>query len=293
MSVWVIVAHYGDAGVTRRAVAGILAGSARPDTVLVIDNQGDLSPFSEELVEVVRPGGNLGFGGACVLGTHRALAAGAEWVWFVNNDAEPERDCLAELLAAGTADPRAGILSPVIAHRDRPGFWYAGGDLARRTLQVTHRPRPAQDTPHEVPFITGCAWLVRREFIVECGHLDDSLFMYFEDVDWSLRAQAAGWRTILVPAARAVHDARYEHGRRTFSPHAIYYMTRNRLLLARRWGSFGMSSAAAVSWGARQFLKCRSAAAAARVALAVSAGLCHGVAGRRGPASVALARRLR
>lgn len=242
---------------------------------------------------MVRPGSNLGFGGACVLGTQRAPAAGAAWVWFVNNDADPERTCLSELLAAGAADPRAGILSPVIAHRDRPGFWYAGGDLARRTLQVTHRPQPAQGAPHEVPFITGCAWLVRREFVEECGPLDDSLFMYFEDVDWSLRAQAAGWRTMLVPSARAVHDARYEHGRRTFSPRAIYYMTRNRLLLARRWGSFGMSFAAAVNWGARQFLKCRSVSAAARVALAVSAGLYHGVAGRRGPAPVVLAQMLR
>lgn len=42
MSVWVVVAHYGDPGVTRRAVAGILAGSTRPETVLVVDNQGNL-----------------------------------------------------------------------------------------------------------------------------------------------------------------------------------------------------------------------------------------------------------
>lgn len=293
MSVWVVVANYGDTRVTRRAVAAILSSTVRPETVLVIDNQGDLPAFSEEGVEVVRPGSNLGFGGACVLGIRRALAGGAGWVWFVNNDAEPERSCLGELLAAGAAEPRAGILSPVIVHSGGTGFWYAGGDLARRSLQVTHRARPARETPHDVSFVTGCAWLVRREFIEECGPLDDSLFMYFEDVDWSLRAQAAGWRTLLVPAARAVHDARYEHGRRVFSPLAIYFMTRNRLLLARRWGSPGAAFAASVSWGARQLVKCRSAAAATRVTLAVSAGLWHGVAGRRGPAPAALVRRLR
>jgi GT2 family glycosyltransferase len=116
--------------------------------------------------------------------------------------------------------------------------------------------------------------------------------MYFEDVDWSLRAQAAGWRTLLVPAALAVHDAKYEHGRRHFSPLAIYFMTRNRLLLARRWGYPGAAFAASLSWGARQLAKCRSAASATRVTLAVSAGLWHGLAGRRGPAPGGLARRL-
>ena len=292
-SVWVVVPHYGDTGITRRAVAAILSGTVRPATVLVVDNQGGLPAFDDEGVEVVRPGSNLGFGGACVLGIRRALAGGAAWVWLFNNDAEPERGCLAELLAVGAADSRAGLLSPVILHRGRPTFWYAGGDLARRTLQVTHRERPAQETPHDVAFITGCAWLARREFIEECGPLDEGLFMYFEDVDWSLRAQAGGWRTILVPAAHALHDAKYEHGRRIFSPPAIYYMTRNRLLLGRRWGSPGATFVASLTWGGRQLVKCRSAAAATRVTLAVSAGLWHGVTGRRGPAPAALLQRLR
>jgi GT2 family glycosyltransferase len=291
--VWVVVPHYGDADITRRAVTGVLAGSVRPDAVLVVDNQGGLPAFDDPHVEVVRPGDNLGFGGACVLGSRRALDAGAAWVWLFNNDAEPDRDCLAELLAVGEAEPRVGLLSPVILHRDRDSFWYAGGDLARRTLQVEHRPRPAQQTPHDVDFITGCAWLARRGFIEQCGPVDDSLFMYFEDVDWSLRAHAGGWRTVLVPAARAVHDARYEHGRRIFSGLAIYYMTRNRLLLARRWGHLAPASVAAVTWGGRQLVKSRSAGTAAKVTLAIGAGLWHGTVGRRGPAPPALARLLR
>jgi len=293
MSVWVVVANYGDTRVTRRAVAAILSSTVRPETVLVIDNQGDLPAFSEEGVEVVRPGSNLGFGGACVLGIRRALAGGAGWVWFVNNDAEPERSCLGELLAAGAAEPRAGILSPVIVHSGGTGFWYAGGDLARRSLQVTHRARPARETPHDVSFVTGCAWLVRREFIEECGPLDASLFMYFEDVDWSLRAQAAGWRTLLVPAARVVHDVEFAHGRRVFSPLAVYFMTRNRLLLARRWGSAPCALGTALSWGSRQVLKCRSVSAAKTCTAAVGVGLWHGLIGQRGPAPETLARRLR
>ena len=80
---------------------------------------------------------------------------------------------------------------------------------------------------------------------------------------------------------------------RIFSGLAIYYMTRNRLLLARRWGHLAPASVAAVTWGGRQLVKSRSAGTAAKVTLAIGAGLWHGAVGRRGPAPPALARLLR
>jgi GT2 family glycosyltransferase len=288
-----MVAHYGDASVTRRAVSALLNGAVKPDLVLVVDNGGDLPPLEMAGVEVVKPGRNVGFAGACQLGAQRALAGGARWVWLFNNDAVPDAGCLAALLAAGEAAPRAALLSPVIAFRDAPGLWYAGGEVDPRSLSVTHARRPRLDAAHDTGFVTGCAWLARTDFVRECGPPDPTLFMYFEDVDWSLRAQAAGWRTLLVPAARTVHDVEFAHGRRVFSPLAAYYMTRNRLLLARRWGSAPYALGAALSWGSRQLLKCRSVSSAEAFTVAVGMGLWHGLAGRRGAAPEALARRLR
>jgi len=293
MSVWAMVAHYGDASVTRRAVAALLAGDARPDLVLVVDNSGDLPPLELAGVETVGPEHNLGFAGACRLGAQRAVAGGARWVWLFNNDAVPDAGCLAALLAAGEAAPRAALLSPVIAHRGAPGLWYAGGHVDPSSLSVTHARRPRLEEAHDTGFVTGCAWLARTDFVRVCGPPDATLFMYFEDVDWSLRAQAAGWRTLLVPAARVVHDVEFAHGRRVFSPLAVYFMTRNRLLLARRWGSAPCALGAALSWGSRQVLKCRSVSAAKTCTAAVGVGLWHGLRGQRGPAPETLARRLR
>jgi len=289
-----MVAHYGDAALTRRAVTALLSGDARPDLVLVVDNGGDLPPLEMTGVETVKPGRNLGFAGACHLGAQRAVAAGARWVWLFNNDAVPDAGCLAALLAAGEAAPRAALLSPVIALRNAPGLWYAGGEVDRQSLSVTHARRPRlDDLAHDTGFITGCAWLARTDFVRECGAPDPTLFMYYEDVDWSLRAQAAGWRTLLVPAARVVHDVEFAHGRRVFSPLAAYYMTRNRLLLARRWGAAPFALGAALSWGSRQLLKCRSVSSAEAFMVAIGTGLWHGLAGRRGAAPEALTRRPR
>jgi GT2 family glycosyltransferase len=60
--------------------------------------------------------------------------------------------------------------------------------------------------------------------------------MYYEDVDWSLRMADAGWGLAVVPAAVVVHDVPRRGGRRVFSDGAIYFMTRNRLLVAARRG---------------------------------------------------------
>jgi len=293
VSVWAMVAHYGDASLTRRAVTALLNSDVKPDLVLVIDNGGDLPPLKIAAVEIVRPGRNEGFAGACHLGAQRAVEGGARWVWLFNNDAVPDAACLAALLAAGEATPRAALLSPVIALRDAPGLWYAGGEVDPRSLSVKHARRARLDVTHDTGFVTGCAWLARTDFVRECGPPDPTLFMYFEDVDWSLRAQAAGWRTLLVPAARVVHDVEFVHGRRVFSPLAAYYMIRNRQLLARRWGSAPFVLGASLWWGSRQLLKCRSVASAKAFTMAIAAGFRHGLAGRRGAAPESLVRRLR
>ena len=209
-----------------------------------------------------------------------------------NNDAVATEACLERLLAAAEAAPRAALLGPVIAYSTRPGLWYAGGDVRPRSLSIRHWTAVRDGIPYRTGFVTGCAPLVRAEFILGEGPPDHSLFMYYEDVDWCLRALASGWQLIVVPDAVVEHDVESIHGRRRFSDLAVYYMVRNRLLVAERWGSTPAAFAGACSWGGRQALKGRGARPAARTALAVAAGLAHGLAGRRGEAPRLLVARL-
>jgi GT2 family glycosyltransferase len=284
VSVWAVVPHYGDPGTTRRTVDGLLAGTVSPDVILVVDNQGDLAgdDFAHGRVRIERPGRNLGFAGAAALGARRALDAAAGWIWFVNNDARPDADCLAALLAAGDAFPQAALLSPLIAYGDGGGLWYAGGELRRADLRVRHRTRVATEEPHAVDFVTGCALLARAAFVLASGPMDEGLFMYYEDADWGLRAQRHGWTLMVVPAARVVHDVARRDGRRRFSALAVYQMTRNRLLVARRYGVLPGALAGAVSWGARQTIKGVGQGDAGAALRAVAAGALDGLRGRCG-----------
>lgn len=279
MSVWAVVAHYGEPTATLATIASLRSGSVQPDEILVVDNQGN---FLQEGTRAATPGRNLGYAGAIALGASEALRAGSEWVWFLNNDADAAPGCLQALLAAGDAMPRAGLLTPVIEH-EAGGIWYAGGTVDTRRMVVGHDVVVAAQGAYDTGYATGCAILARAAFLREAGPADEDLFMYFEDVEWSLRARACGWRVMVVPSARVRHSVARRRGRRVWSPTAVYLLTRNRLALARRAGGIRPALAPAVSWGFRQWIKGLAWRDAGRTRRALFAGLRDGIRGRGGP----------
>ena len=54
--------------------------------------------------------------------------------------------------------------------------------------------------------------LVPRAALEEVGSLDESLFAYAEDVDWSMRARAAGLTILVVPASVVLHHVSESSG---------------------------------------------------------------------------------
>ncbi len=292
MNVWVAIPHYGPPEPTLELLDELRSATVVPSRIVVVDNDGGLALDDDETVLVLRPGFNSGYGAAVASASDAALAAGADWLWVLNNDARPAADCLERLLEAGAAAPRAGILSAVIRYRTGGDVWYAGGTVSPRTLEVRHLHAVCDRHPYWTGFITGCAPLLRVALARELSPLDDGLFMYYEDVDWSLRALERGWGLLVVPDAEVAHDVRREGGRRVFSDAAIYYMVRNRLLVARRrgdpapaaGGGLASPAAAAALWALRQAAKSRSLPEARRRLAACGRGLIDGLAGRRGPA---------
>ncbi len=64
---------------------------------------------------------------------------------------------------------------------------------------------PERDQPHVCGWVPGAALMIRRKVFEQVGLLDEDLYTYFDDVDFCLRAQRAGWPTWYVPESRIVH----------------------------------------------------------------------------------------
>jgi GT2 family glycosyltransferase len=75
---------------------------------------------------------------------------------------------------------------------------------------------------------------VSRETIERVGLLDEDLFAYVEDVDWALRARAAGLEVVFAPEARAWHRVSASTGGEAASTHTLYYGVRNTVTVLER-----------------------------------------------------------
>jgi GT2 family glycosyltransferase len=86
---------------------------------------------------------------------------------------------------------------------------------------------PEFDEPREVFSASGAACIYQRQVIEELGGLDESLFMYCDDVDLGFRARLRGYRCLYVPDAVVYHERGASFGRN--SPRMVRFMYRNGL----------------------------------------------------------------
>ena len=199
-------------------------------------------------VEVVENGANLGFSGGNNAAIRRALDGGAEWVVLLNNDAEAEPGLLDAFRAAAARHPHAGVLAGKLLFPDGRVQW-AGQRVGLRT-GYSGRPRGhgredgfAFSVEGRTQRAVGALMAVSRAAIERAGLLDEDLFAYVEDVDWSLRIRAAGFECVFVPAARAVHRLSASTGGAS-STATMYYGARNTLVVCERHAPLGPAGTA-------------------------------------------------
>ena len=157
-------------------------------------------------------------------------------VLLLNNDAAVAPDFFLELAGAAERFPDAGLLTGTIYEWDRQTTWYAGGRVnPLRALAQHEVKRPLNDEPVETGFVSGCAMLIARTLAETIGVLPECYQpFYSEDVDYSLRARAAGFRVMYVPRAIAYHRVGASLGRATQSARVTFYTQRNRAFVIRR-----------------------------------------------------------
>lgn len=155
---------------------------------------------------------NLGFAEGNNRGIRYALEIGCQYVLLLNNDTLVASDFLSEMVAAGESSPGIGMLNPLIYRYPQDDFWFCGGEInwqngvTRHITNVSEARHNAQEKHLlATDYVTGCALLVKTEVIRSIGLFDPRFFAYYEDTDWSIRCQQAGWQSVVVPAVKIWH----------------------------------------------------------------------------------------
>jgi N-acetylglucosaminyl-diphospho-decaprenol L-rhamnosyltransferase len=214
----VIVAH--NAGPSLAQAVASATEQAGADRVWVMDaNTTDgsvaLLQRQRQAVHVV-PVPNVGFAAANNRGIE---SASSPFVLLLNPDAVLCPGALDALLATAKANPRAGIVGPLVLNLDASVQANSFGRfpslvtwLGLRLWRVAQRTRgnvklspKAPTATTAVDWVTGAAMLVRRAAIDDVGPMDEGFFLYYEDIEWCHRMRDRAWEVLLEPGARVVH----------------------------------------------------------------------------------------
>jgi len=185
--------------------------------------------------------------------------ARGRYALLLNEDSELQPGATLALYQALQARPDAACAGAQLLRPDGTGIAAAGGGgqaCAWRFPTVTtalagalflHRLYTVQSTgerTREVDWCQSSALLVRLTAASQVGYLDPRFFVYSDEVDFARRLRDAGWRSVYVPSARAIHHEQLSTG--AASERRIVELARNRDLYMRIHHS--PASAWAVRW---------------------------------------------
>lgn len=229
--------------------------------IVVVDNgstDGSVPEISKKFpgVDILQNGANEGFSGGYNRGMVYAYVWGADYILIINNDALiKDENLLSSMINTFKSDEKIGIISPKIYFA--PGFefhkerykkddlgkviWYGGAKFDWKNIHSKHRGIDEVDNGQfsdieEIDSTTGCCMMIKREVLHIPPFFDDSLFLYFEDTDFSKRVRKAGFKTYYNGKVAIYHKASQSAG--IGSEITDYFHTRNRLILGFRYGKF-------------------------------------------------------
>jgi N-acetylglucosaminyl-diphospho-decaprenol L-rhamnosyltransferase len=193
--------------------AGLKHGRAE---IVIVDNHSPKHPIIHRLrrqphVSLLRWKSNRGFAQAVNEGCRLGLG---DWFLLLNPDTTPTEEFLDGVLASlDQLQANAGIVGFHLRNSDGSRQLSAGpfptlaSTLTRMLLPRSHRKYSTQrsDERCQVPWVTGCCMLIRRECVDDLKGLDEDFFLYYEDVDLCRRACERGWSVWYDPNLTVVH----------------------------------------------------------------------------------------
>jgi GT2 family glycosyltransferase len=183
-------------------------------------------------VRLFENGANIGFGAAS---NQLMRASSGDHLLLLNNDCVLSPGCLQQLLLCQASDSSIGItgcriltgnnsLQPTCDSVGPLGFllpnvrksidshFLSFGSAGKSQLARMRRYeiRHGYDRVHEADFVAGVCMLIRRAVFQGIGELDENFFLYYEDVDYCLRARGAGWKVVYTPLGTASHYVQHK-----------------------------------------------------------------------------------
>jgi GT2 family glycosyltransferase len=208
----IVIVNYNGGSKLERCVESLFR-LTRNFQLIVVDNgsnDGSASLIAQQFpkVNVVRNRENLGFAKASNIGIRMAIA---RWVVLLNPDTRVTSDWLDNLLKSADAADMVGIVTPKLLRIDGRTIDSTGLLFDFKTGRSRDRGSGDLDVGQydvEAQMHSCCfaCVAIKREVLEGTGLLDEKMVLYFEDLDYCLRARVGGWNVLYTPKSVVFHE---------------------------------------------------------------------------------------
>ncbi|MEE4208802.1 MAG: glycosyltransferase family 2 protein [Parvularcula sp.] len=208
------------------------SSSVEFDVVIVDNASGDGSVATlrdaigcnnrETWITLIEAERNTGFAGGNNEGLRSIYAREKQpdAIFFLNPDTLLAADCLEEMTRALFNDDRVGVVGARIENEDgserASAFVFPSilGELttnapllSRLGFSPSYRRPSKCGAPYKVQWVSGAAFMARREALDDVPYMDDRFFLYFEEIDFQRTISRKGWGVFHHPGAHCLHHA--------------------------------------------------------------------------------------
>ncbi|MCX6726058.1 MAG: glycosyltransferase family 2 protein [Candidatus Shapirobacteria bacterium] len=207
--------------------------------VIIVDNAStdnslqSINSLEFKSLQVIKNKKNLGFAEGVNKGIRFALKQGAEEVLLLNPDTLPERGFLEPLLA----NP-AEVAGPILKfQRSNDWVYDFGGKVNFWTGRTSHHEYQISNIKYQISpdYVSGACILIRKKVLEKIGFLDERYFLFFEDVDFCLRAKKAGFKVALESKSIMIHNLSEGKAKLLYQ---FYHLIRSNLIFINTWLPF-------------------------------------------------------
>ena len=223
----IVIVNWNERDLLRDCLKSVYAawkGDCDALEVIVVDNassDGSSAMIRAEFPHVVliENWDNVGF----TVGNNQAIEqARGRYVMLLNPDTEVLDDAPETMVSYMDDHPHIGVVAPKLLDPDgtvqpsRRRFptlataflestvlqqWWPDN----KALRAYYMRDTSDDETQDIDWGVGACLTVRRKITEQIGLLDETFFMYSEEMDWCYRIKQAGWGIVYLPAAEVTH----------------------------------------------------------------------------------------
>lgn len=213
--IYFVIVNYYSTDLVYQLFSSFPTESQIPYKLIVINNSPEDSSIYQlesDLVHILKPLDNLGFGAACNLGLQKIYNQNPQaLVWLINPDTSLLEKPLEKVVELFKKYPEISIAGTIVYTEDGE-IWSAGGHFnpytgsiqTQNSLQNEANQNLNQDY-FVTQWVTGCSLIINLSNFHTCPQFDPAYFLYYEDFDFCKRYSEQGHLIVVVPNIGIVH----------------------------------------------------------------------------------------